>query len=485
MKRVCLWVCTATAVSMLAVVWSARPAEAQLQYFNQNSANSFYHSGICTTGDGVVWDSQFAALANVALATPGKYKEIAFDFNECFGGGMIDEIRPLFNNASYTSAARWDQFSWACNGFARATQPGVESSYSRPWAFDQANVANLTVLQAASFAVNNDLRGPVAGYPYLANPQYTSTGAIGNSISLHRSNPANPTNAYKAVLFGGSTDDPINALTTARMYNALLIRGYAAGDIYVAFSGGAGNASLTPVFGVPVNSNSTGLGMASAFNWLNTNSTPNTQVFYWNSWGHGTAAFDVLGAWLAAGQTVQQKQAMNFVLSQLFIQQARQVFAFLNGGGLGGGPSGGPHGGGGDPRGPGGPSDPLEDPYLQVETEGLVQGLTANLNGDTLSLVGSPIDVNGDGSKFEYDFSLSGQDLNNLSTSADSVTLDWTQGSAPTFDYITVNDGNDPGLIFPTADTPEPGIIALAGAACLALTGLYRRRMRISSQHRR
>src|SRR5579871_3105847 len=156
---------TVLSIGALAILFHA-PARAQLTFSNQNSANTFYHSGICTAGNGVIWDSQFAALANVALAAPGNYKEIAFDFNECFGGGMIDELKPLFNNASYTSAARWDQFSWACNGFGGTIQPGVESSYSRPWAFDQANVANLTVKQAATFALNNDLRGPVSGLPY-------------------------------------------------------------------------------------------------------------------------------------------------------------------------------------------------------------------------------------------------------------------------------------------------------------------------------
>lgn len=79
-----------------------------MEYLNQNSATSFYHSGIVTT-NGVVWDTSFADFVNSGIGV--NYNEIAFAFMECFGGGgMIDELGALnLVPASYTAASRWNE----------------------------------------------------------------------------------------------------------------------------------------------------------------------------------------------------------------------------------------------------------------------------------------------------------------------------------------------------------------------------------------
>src|ERR1700760_2712662 len=92
-------------LSSLTLLLFAPCAGAQLTYSNQNSATTGWHSGIAT-GSGVVWDTDFAKMVTGALGT--NYNEAAFAFMQCFGGGMIDELKSAgLTNTAYTSAAAY------------------------------------------------------------------------------------------------------------------------------------------------------------------------------------------------------------------------------------------------------------------------------------------------------------------------------------------------------------------------------------------
>src|SRR5438067_4876899 len=107
---------TAVFLTLAGPSWAA-PGPPALAYKDQftttGTAPTFIHSGICTRIVGqVVWDNQFAEMVKKNVGA--NYNEIAFDFNECYGGGMLDELGALgLTKASFTSAARYDQQSVA------------------------------------------------------------------------------------------------------------------------------------------------------------------------------------------------------------------------------------------------------------------------------------------------------------------------------------------------------------------------------------
>ncbi|MGH7176248.1 MAG: hypothetical protein ACREJC_02605, partial [Tepidisphaeraceae bacterium] len=255
------------------------PAETYTSQRSTQLGPSWIHSGFTTDGGGTVWDNLFADMVNAL----GAYNEIAFAFNQCYGGGMIDELTDNgVNRASYTSAARHNQRSWS-----RPEPTGQwESTYNVNYAPKAGSANPQTQRAAAKFARANDFRGPFGNQAPTEDPQYTSSGRVGDDITLHRNSGSNPTNnnAYKAILFGGSGARPLdiagNTNSLARMVTNLTAAGYAAGDIRALARGN------------PVQFRPTFKNLATAWKDVRAVATATTQIFYWNSWGHGTRMND-------------------------------------------------------------------------------------------------------------------------------------------------------------------------------------------------
>jgi hypothetical protein len=458
------WV--ALAALALAVA-SPSSVPAQTEYDSQDSATTKLHSGIVTS-KGVVWDTDFAAMVTKAIG-PANYSEAAFAFMECFGGGMIDELAAAKLNqpAAYTSAARHDQVSWAFPTVPALVTPQnlvtAQSTYNMPWAPVAGGAVNFTMQQAAVVGRNNDPAGPVLKtwpslyprgyqpfpgakvYPVQENPQYTSSGASGNSITLHQPNPNNAVNnpKYLAVLFGGSTNEVANANSLKTVQDALVARGYDAKTEEKIIQPGGSAKDLK-----------------AAWDWVAQNTSPSTQVFYWNDWGHGTRGKDVKG-------TIQQLLGANFVptsgATYTFGVESDLVSDVVA------------HAGYARSIGD---ADPLDSPYFEIQTGRPISNLTVTLNGHSLTSLGV-LDLFGDGSEFDYDFALGPGDLQLLGDS-NTISLSWAGAADPSFGLWMLNDG-DLGNFSDSAFVPEPGswIMFLLGVGPVGVAWLDRRRGRI------
>ncbi len=456
-----LAVALALASMMPGPAWAVFP-----EYQSQNSTTTFFHSEIMTSDNRAVWDFQFARLVNGSLARG--YAEIAFAFMQCFGGGMIDELTALnLVPAAYTSAARHDQLSWATSGDLRAGADPLypdfaafESSYSLHYAPVAGGAPGGRVPQtqrtAANLAYNNDILGQGAGGALLTNPQYTSSGPMGDSITLHNPNPVAPVPKpqYRAILFGGSTQldgpamdlhlatralrgpfgVPPNWESLSRINNGLLAASYLSNEFWAAYPGAAAGAFLfanPPGNGIPVpawvSSNTRAADMRAAFNWLAGQTNPSTQIFYWNSFGHGSRAFDFIG-WLRA----QAKQLLSgvpfaFTLDPTFTAQVVGFYDQLNPGG--------------------GPSGVQGSPDLKITTT-IPATYSVVLDGQTLSPDADSGDVWGDGTEYQYGFALSSGAIADLAAGGShSLTVTLTSGPPNALSGIEL-------LGFTTGDVP-------------------------------
>jgi hypothetical protein len=436
----------------MALVMAALPVSAWAvfpEYQSQNSSTTFFHSAIMTSDFRAVWDFQFARLVNASLARG--YAEIAFGFMQCFGGGMIDELTALnLVPAAYTSAARHDQLSWATSGDLRAGADPLypdfvafESSYNIHYGPVAGGAPGGRLPQnqrtAAGTAYNNDIVGQGAGALLLTNPQYTSSGPMGDGITLHNPNPVAPVPnpRYRAILFGGSTQldgpawdlhlatralggpmpVPANWESLSRVNNALLAASYLSNEFWAAYPGAAAGAFL---FAVPpgnvipvpawVSSDTRAADLRAAFNWLAGQTNASTQIFYWNSFGHGARAFDFIG-WLASkAQKLLSGVPFTFTLDPTFTSQLVTFYDELNPGG--------------------GSSSVPGSPDLKITTT-IAATYTVALDGQPLSVSSSDTgDIWGDGTEYQYAFSLSSANISDLAGGG-SHTLTVTLTSGP------------------------------------------------------
>jgi len=450
------------------ISWAAFP-----EYASQNSKVTFFHSAIVTSDNRSVWDFQFAREVNRALARG--YREISFAFMQCFGGGMIDELQGLaLNPASYTSAARHDQLSWASSrdirGGADPLYPdfySFESTYNLHYAPVAGGAPGWRLPQtqrtAANAAYNTDWSGQAVGALKLTNPQFTSTGMIGDSITLHTPNPAAPAAApqYRAILFGGSTqlDGPTTDLHIAtlrwlgpfgvpanwrsfnRMNDGMLAAGYWPAEVWRAYPGAGAGARIFAnppgnVINVPawVSSNTRAQDLRAAFNWLAGQTNASTQIFYWNSFGHGTRAFDFIGWLISQGLKLLKATPFTFTLDSGFTSQIVGIYNTLN---------------------PGSGSGAPGSPDLQL-TSTIPASFTVSLDGHPLSPT-TMGDEWGDGTEFQYAFALSRSDIMALSAGGShTLTVDFTSGPPNAVDGIEIL-GFTTGTTPPDLDNPAAG----------------------------
>ncbi|MEQ8661331.1 MAG: hypothetical protein RLW62_10975 [Gammaproteobacteria bacterium] len=439
------------------------PPTAPLEYVNQDSAQTFYHSGIVTKSGATVWDTDFARLVNTGIGT--HYNEIAFAFMQCYGGGMIDELGALdLVPASYTSAARHDEAAWVGSrdtGF-------FESYYNAAYAPVAGSAVARTHLQAASAGRNGDLVGPVRKQPQAGNPlehpQYTSSGPIGDSITLHRNNPQGVVaNAdYLALLYGGQGNNTTNFNSLVLARNELLARGYTDAEIHVMYSYTGGqprdpNGNL--VNWVDADAGAKELAQA----WTNVasdNVDADTQVYFWNAPLHGNRMFDLLG-WI--GGVLDNARNYLFDLVDDFTVQLRALFdRFGNA-----------------------PPAPLALPHFEIVLGEAVDPnlLAVNLNGMSLALLDEVAeDIFGDGSSYAYRFGFDDQVVASLATSANSFDIAWS-GFTPTFRHANINLGDRANTL--SQEVPEPPAALLATLALVLFASARARALRFAPERSR
>ncbi len=485
----------------------AQPAA--LEFRNQKDDKPFNRSAIVTSDKFNYWDFQFDKLVNDSVG--GNFKQIVFDFNECFGGGMIDELLARnYAPAAYTSAARHNQVSLArSEDLISGVDPNfpnqirrVESTYNVRWA-PAAGGANPAMQSDAATtaraqdrfgpfqiaATRADLRFAVAGVP-PTDPQYTSSGAPGNALQLHRGDQGTK---YRAILFGGSTqldfgpalkvgnlpnqgilnyqfgNLAVNYNTLLRMRDNLLAAGFTDDEMYIMYPGGHvrdGNNKPTgkiynggPAMPDWIDAGTRYNDLTAAWaTWMKGQTDQNTQIFYWSSWGHGNALPDAKAQANAKNQKIPKAGlGVKFSMDTDLATTMLDVFAAYNG----------------DPAAPDG-GNPL--PYFTVETSVLVPQFSVTLNNAPLALRDFSPDPNVAGA-YRYKFDLSLSDLAMLkSPDEDTIVVNYDFGGSDGglydqfADFITLmgptpgDFANGAGL----AAVPEPAAVALLAAAILA-----------------
>jgi hypothetical protein len=503
---------------LLGGFWPLVGVAAFPEFKNQNSKTTFLHSAMMTSDpvqrdvpDGMggtvkIWvpgglftDTRFAKLVSDSVAP--RINEIAYDFNQCNGGGMIDELltevpQPV---ASYTSAARHDQTAWAgALDSASGIDPlfpyarRVEGFYNLHYAPAAGGATPMTQRDAAKSGYENDFFGPHK--EMHENPQYTSNGAMGDDIRLHRQNPNNPVKSdqYLAILYGGSTSldlgfslptiPPIppalpipipgawgvNWNTLNRTRDSLLAAGYTDDDMYILYPSfinpQTGMKFAVQPNGQPlpawVDGDTTSAELKSAFDtWLKPKVTPQTQLFFWSSWGHGVEIFDWVG-WLfnRAGNLLNGVN-LSVETDRDFAERLRTVFNHYN---------------------PGVVEGAAGTPLVEVTTSQFVSNLEVYLAGASQPLtLHDSIDVSGNGSEYQNYFALSRSDMEallaNCTPTACSIDLKISVPSlAPGFNLsnLIVQMGPTLGDFangLAMAPVPEPATSAMVGLYLLVL----------------
>jgi hypothetical protein len=385
-------------------VFGEQSSAAFPEYVDQNTISTNIHSGICTHDDLVVWDTNFAKLVSNAVG-PHNYAENAFAFMECYGGGMIDELLPVVGSkvdvTSFTSASRHNETSWW--GTFDPNSGGKAESYYNLYYSQRAGGA--TVYQhrdAARYGYDNDRVGPVIQNQLLEHPQYLFTYWLMDKIdvTLHRANLGGTVpDTFRAIVFGGSTNDWSNYNSVARIYSDLKARGYTDAEIYLMYPANTKpNGTALPA-GWVRDDGTTYQDMLDAWNWMKNQTSPTTQVYYWNSICHGST---MQAMYLPT--EIEPGYEYHFDLNADFIGQVTTIFNFFQNR----------------------PDAVRGKPYFQVIASNPVPDLTIILNHKPLAF--RSVTLLPDSPQFLYKFTFDQTDVANLQMTANSIAFIWTSG---------------------------------------------------------
>ncbi|WP_324736110.1 hypothetical protein VFC49_02970 [Thermococcus sp. SY098] len=213
-----------------------------------------YASSIVTSSGGYVYDWQLANMMRMWIANRTGYANMVFIFNQCFGGGMIDDLKEKLKgtgDAAFLSASRHNETSWGlADGYTPSSWPEMaKRGFKKPEGYYPKEVGEElartgkdapTVREIARRAEQQDPRGPY-GLDFKETPQYTSIGKGGN-IKIGKKVDGSDVASKHAILFAGDADSKRHWNNLDRIYKALKKQGFTDGDIIAL----AGNGKTLP-----------------------------------------------------------------------------------------------------------------------------------------------------------------------------------------------------------------------------------------------
>ncbi|AIF69245.1 hypothetical protein PAP_04150 [Palaeococcus pacificus DY20341] len=213
-----------------------------------------YASSIVTSSGGYVYDWQLANMMKMWIANRTGYANMVFIFNQCFGGGMIDDLKEKLKgtgDAAFLSASKHNETSWGlADGYTPASWPEMgKRGFTRPEGYYPKEVGEElertgkdapTMKEMAKRAEQQDARGPY-GLGFKETPQYTSVGN-GDNIKIGKKVDGSDVASKHAILFAGDADSKRHWNNLDRAYKALKKQGFTDGDIIAL----AGNGKTMP-----------------------------------------------------------------------------------------------------------------------------------------------------------------------------------------------------------------------------------------------
>ncbi|NJE25415.1 hypothetical protein E3E22_02000 [Thermococcus sp. MV5] len=213
-----------------------------------------YASSIVTSSGGYVYDWQLANMVKMWIANRTGYANMVFIFNQCFGGGMIDDLKEKLKgtgDAAFLSASKHDEPAWGlADGYTPASWPEMgKRGFTRPEGYYPKEVGEElartgkdapTIKEIARRAEQQDPRGPY-GLDFKETPQYTSIGK-GDSIKIGKKADGSNVASKHAILFAGDANSKRHWNNLDRAYKALKKQGFSDGDIIAL----AGNGKTMP-----------------------------------------------------------------------------------------------------------------------------------------------------------------------------------------------------------------------------------------------
>ncbi|WP_258083761.1 hypothetical protein [Thermococcus thermotolerans] len=215
---------------------------------------SSYASSLVSSSGGYIYDWQLANMINMWIANRTGYANMVFIFNQCFGGGMIDDLKEKLKgtgDAAFLSASKHDEPAWGlADGYTPASWPEMgKRGFKKPEGYYPKEVGEElartgkdapTMKEIAKRAEQQDSRGPY-GLGFKETPQYTSIGN-GDSIKIGKKADGSDVASKHAILFAGDANRRRHWNNLQRMYDALKKQGFTDGDIIVL----AGDGKTTP-----------------------------------------------------------------------------------------------------------------------------------------------------------------------------------------------------------------------------------------------
>lgn len=418
----------------------------------------------CAPGNGVITDADFASIMAGALIKSGKANvaDSVFLFQQCYGGGMIDNLSSAFGtvvpwvagSASAPNQLAIGQLSpaEAVGGNFFPTESTVPMTAASPGSFwtnaltpqisatsnvlDSINTANTDDPVATGKNASYQLNGTT--YNIAETPQ-SSSGNGGNKSVF--TDPAAST--FRAILWAGNPDSARHPNNITAMYNALSTAWSKVNSNIMILYGSFG-AGTAPG-GVTWKSN----GAATRTNLVNAvgslGITSSTEFLFYAT-DHGTPSKAVAGNKGAVG--ADGSDVENYSLDPSLVQGIAEESDWVAQ----------------EDSAPG--FNPYE-PYIEVDYDSVAADNTVAVYAGSDLLGYLPASAGSDA----MDFNIPYDDVN---VSGDSITLDNLGSTAFDLDGETFWGGesnDDPGPL------PEPGSVSLACAA--AVSALARRTRRL------
>ncbi|RLI82137.1 hypothetical protein DRP07_05800 [Archaeoglobales archaeon] len=203
-----------------------------------------YASSIVTHSGGYIYDWQLANMIKMWIVDKG-YANMIFIFSQCFGGGMIDDLKDKLDgtgDAAFLSASKHDESAYGLgDSYNPDFSPELKKrGFTKPETYYPKEVSEEleksekpTIKEIARMTEKEDANGPYGIYKEdIEHPQYTSIGR-GDDIRIGKKTDGSDVASKHAILFAGDANALRHWNNIDRMYKALRKQGFTDEDIIV------------------------------------------------------------------------------------------------------------------------------------------------------------------------------------------------------------------------------------------------------------